>query len=127
MGGGHATRRMEPQHYSMQNNKLYTFQANVRSRGSAARRGEASKLMNHDRDPACLSEAEEKNMLESDKLKAIANMQKYQEEGMERLECQNAGIQYRQLCTFTKPSHQEHRQVQGQMGWTICSSRKDKA
>jgi CCR4-NOT transcriptional regulation complex NOT5 subunit len=29
---------------------------------------------------ACLNEAEEKDLLESDKLKAIANLQKYQEE-----------------------------------------------
>jgi hypothetical protein len=30
--------------------------------------------------PACPSEAEEKDLLESDRLKAMANLQKYQEE-----------------------------------------------
>jgi hypothetical protein len=36
--------------------------------------------MNHDRGPTCPTEAKEKDLLESDRLKDIANLQKYQEE-----------------------------------------------
>jgi hypothetical protein len=80
MGGGHATSSLESQHYSVQNNKLYAFLVIVQRGGGAARGSETSKLMNRYRGPTCPSKVEENDMLESDRLKAVTNLQKYQEE-----------------------------------------------
>jgi hypothetical protein len=80
MGGGHATSSLESQHYSVQSNKLYAFLVIVQRGGGAARGSETSKLMNRYRGPTCPSKVEENDMLESDRLKAVTNLQKYQEE-----------------------------------------------
>jgi hypothetical protein len=74
MGRGHATRSMEPQHYSMKSNKLYAFLINIWSGGGAARGNETSKLTDRDRVPVCPSEAEEKDLLGSNRLKAVTNL-----------------------------------------------------
>jgi hypothetical protein len=80
MGGGHANSRLEPQHHSVQSNKLHTILVNVCGRGSATKGDKTLKLANYNRDPACPNEAKEKDLLESDRLKVIANLQIYQEE-----------------------------------------------
>jgi hypothetical protein len=74
MGGGHANIRMESQHHSVQSNKLHTIPVNVWGRGSATR-GDKTET------PMCPNEAEEKDLLElDDRLKAVTNIQKYQDE-----------------------------------------------
>jgi hypothetical protein len=75
MGGGHANSRLEPQHHSVQSNKLHTILVNVCGRGSATKGDKTLKLANYNRDPACPNEAKEKDLLESDRLKVIANLQ----------------------------------------------------
>jgi hypothetical protein len=52
----------------------------------------------------CPREAEEKDLLELDRLKAVANLQKYQEEkNMERSEGQAMGARSRQPGSLAKP------------------------
>jgi hypothetical protein len=57
--------------------------------------------------PACPNEAEEKDLLESDRLKAVTNLQKIsgRDKDMERSKGKSARIRCRKYGTFAKPPY----------------------
>jgi hypothetical protein len=77
----------------------------------------------------CPNEAEEKDLLESDRLKAVANLQKIsgRDKDLERLEGKTARIRCRKSDTFAKPPYWEYEQVWSQVDRTICGNRQDEA
>jgi hypothetical protein len=80
MGGGQANSSMEPQHHSVQSNKLHAFRLMYGAEVVLPEEVKQRSLRTTTEAPACPNEAEEKDLLESDRLKAVATMQKYQEE-----------------------------------------------
>jgi hypothetical protein len=70
MGGSHAESGVETQYNNLQSYQFHTIQTIVQSRSSITLRNQAPKY--HD--------VEEKHLLESDRLKEVANLQKYQDE-----------------------------------------------
>jgi hypothetical protein len=113
MGGGHANSCKEPQHHSVQSHKLHTVPINVWGRSSATRGNKTPKLANYKRDSVCPYGANENDMLELDRLKAIAKCTKItgRDKDMERPEGKTVRIQCRKSGTFVKPPYREYEQV----------------
>jgi hypothetical protein len=69
----------------------------------------------------CPSKAKEKDLLKSDKLKAVTNLQKYQDE---MRSWRDPNVKKREYDIrnhpLTEPSNGELRQARVEMGWTIC-------
>jgi hypothetical protein len=79
MDGGHAESSMEPQHNSLQRHQFHSILAAVWSGGSITQIKHQS-LRTTAEASLCPSEAENKDLLESDRLKEVTNLQKYQDE-----------------------------------------------
>jgi hypothetical protein len=80
MGRGIAEGCMDPQHIYFQSNKLHTFQTLVR--GGASNTG-GNKILRHKnkaRGHLQPTEAESKHLLEPERMKAVENLQAYQNE-----------------------------------------------
>jgi hypothetical protein len=76
----------------------------------------------------CPSEVEEKDLLESDRLKAVANLQKYQDEKvLEGPEGQEKRVQHRQCSLSMETSHRELQQARVKLGQAIRGHGKNKA
>jgi hypothetical protein len=74
MGGGHAESCMEPQQNSLQSHQFYSILAVVWSRGSITQRNQISKFAHNSGGITMPHEAEEKDLLESERLKAVTNL-----------------------------------------------------
>jgi hypothetical protein len=80
MGQSYAKGSMESQHISPHGKKFHIIPVVVWSRSSITVRNQALKFANSNRGPPCPTKAKDKDLLELDSLKAVANLQKYQDE-----------------------------------------------
>jgi hypothetical protein len=77
---GHVDRNMEPQHDSVQSNKLHTLSVNVQSQSSIARGDKTSKLMNQNRNHHMPEQGRGERSAQINRLNAFVNLEKYREE-----------------------------------------------
>jgi hypothetical protein len=80
MGGGHAKGSMEPQHYGLQSHQLHPIRLLFRAEAVLPEEIKHQSLRTTAEAPPCPNKAEEKDLLELERLKAVTNLQKYQDE-----------------------------------------------
>jgi hypothetical protein len=80
MGGGHANTSMEPYTTVYRATNFTPFQLMYGAEAMLLEEIKHQSLRATMESIACRSKAEEKELLESDRLKAVANLEKYQEE-----------------------------------------------
>jgi hypothetical protein len=74
-------------------------------------------------------EEESKDLLESDRLKAVKKLHAYQAKtkAWREQKVKQKSLRHRRFGAPTKPVHPEYGQVRTKIGWTLSSSRKLKA